>query len=297
MGQVYLISGASTGFGALMARGLAKQGHSVFAGMYAHDGNTQPYKDDLANFAKTNNVNLQPVDLNLLSQDSVNGAVKHVLDSCGKIDAVIHNAGHMNYGPAESYTAQQYLLLYDVNVVGCQRLNQTVLPHMRSARSGHVIWIVSGSTYGGKTPMLAPYFAAKAAQDTLAQVYAYELTAWGIETTIVVPGVFTKGTNHFQDAMKPGLPEVAAEYEQGPTEGLSDRVMQGTLAHPPPDAEPSLVADAVVKLAGIPRGRKPFRLYVDPSEDGADVGAAVIDNNNVNMYRRFGLMEYMKVRI
>lgn len=169
MPQVYLITGASTGFGALAARSLAKAGHTVFAGMYSHDGNTKTHEDDAAEFAKSNNAELRSVSLNLLDYDSVNAAVKHVHDTVGRLDAVVHNAGHMNWGPAESFTGEQYLRLYDVNVVGCQRLNQAVLPYMRKQRAGHLIWISSSSVYGGKSIMLAPYFAAKAAMDNLAR--------------------------------------------------------------------------------------------------------------------------------
>lgn len=104
MSQVYHITGASTGFGALAVRAPAKQGHTIFAGMYSHDGNTKQYEDDAANFAKENNAELRAVPLDLLNQDSCNNAVKHVLESAGRLDCVMHNAGHMNYGPAESYT-------------------------------------------------------------------------------------------------------------------------------------------------------------------------------------------------
>ena len=56
----------------------------------------------------------------------------------------------MNYGPREAFTPEQYLSLYDSNVVGTQRLNLAVLPYMRSQRSGHLIWISSTSVYGAK---------------------------------------------------------------------------------------------------------------------------------------------------
>lgn len=295
MAQVYLISGASTGFGALIARALSKKGHTVFAGMYSHDGITKPYEEELQRFAQDNKASLRPVSLDLMSQDSVNRAVRHVIEDSGRIDAVIHNAGHMSYGPAESFTAEQYLRLYDINVVGCQRLNQAALPHMRRARSGHLIWIASSSTYGAKSPMLGPYFAAKAAQDSLAQSYAHELTPWGIETTIVLPGVFTSGTNHFQEAAKPAATSVAEEYETGPTKGLADLTMKGTMQLPPSDADPSVVADTLVELAAIPRGKKPFRMFADPAQDGAEAGAAIIDINKINIFRRAGLMDYLKV--
>ncbi|RFU78468.1 hypothetical protein TARUN_3715 [Trichoderma arundinaceum] len=297
MSQVYLISGASTGFGALAARAIAKRGHTVFAGMYSHSGNTKQYEDDISQYAKEHKVDLRAIPLDLLSQDSVNAAVNSVVGSTGRIDAVIHNAGHMCWGPTESFSAKQLLQQYDVNVVGCQRLNQAALPHMRKARSGHLIWICSSSTYGGKSPMLGPYFAAKAAQDALAQSYAHELTRWGIETTLVSPGVFTKGTNHFADAANPEFADIAAEYEDGPTKGMSEDTMTGTASLPPPDADPSIVADTLAELSDIPRGKKPFRMFPDPVQDGSEAGAVVVDNNKVNFYRRLGMEKYLKVQL
>ncbi|GAP86243.1 putative short-chain dehydrogenase reductase SDR [Rosellinia necatrix] len=297
MSQVYLITGASTGFGALSARALAKEGHIVFAGMYSHDGNTAGYEEDAATFSRDNNADLRTVPLNLLLQESVDAAVKHIIDAVGRIDVVVHNAGHMNYGPAESFTAEQCLRLYDVNVVGCQRLNMAALPHMRRARRGHVVWVGSASTYGANSPYLGPYFAAKAAQDHLAQSYAAELTAWGIETTIVSPGVLTKGTNHFADAAMPGRPDVAREYADGPTKDLGERTMTGTAALVPPDAGPEIVSDALVEIARLPRGKKPFRVFPDVTMAGAPAAAGVIDNNRVNMYRRMGILEYLTVQL
>ncbi|KAL6872831.1 short-chain dehydrogenase/reductase SDR [Trichoderma novae-zelandiae] len=297
MAQVYLISGASTGFGALAARAIARRGHTVFAGMYSHSGITKGYEDAISQFAQEHKVDLRAIPLDLLSQDSVDAAVDNVLKSTGRIDAIVHNAGHLCWGASESFSAKQLLHLYDVNVVGCQRLNHAALPHMRRARSGHLVWICSSSTYGAKSPMAGPYFAAKAAQDALAQAYAHELAPWGIETTIVLPGVFTKGTNHFADAAKPDLADVEAEYESGPTRGMGADTLTGTAGLLPPDADPALVADALAGLADVPRGKKPFRVSVDVVMDGGDVGAAVVDNNKVNAYRRMGLERYLKVQL
>lgn len=297
MSQVCLITGASTGFGALAARALAKTGHTIFAGMYSHDGNTKQYEADAANFAKEETVDIRSVSLDLLSQDSCNNAVKYILDNAGRLDCVIHNAGHMNYGPAESFTPEQYLRLYDVNVVGCQRLNLAVLPYMRSQRRGHLIWISSSSVYGGKSPYLAGYFAAKAAMDSLAQSYARELHPWGVETTIVSPGVFTKGTNHFTDAMQPGIPSVAKEYDEGPTKGVGEQNMEGTASVVPEGAEPSMVSDALVELAAIPRGQKPYRISANPADDGDQHAAAIVDKFGADFYRRIGLARLLRVTL
>ena len=299
MAQVYLVTGASTGFGYLTARALARAGHTVFAGMYRPDGNTSSHEADVRAYAKENSVDLRPVALDLLSQDSIDAAVAHIRNNTPRhsIDGVVHNAGHMCYGPAEAFTPAQLMRLYDVNVVGCQRLNQAVLPHMRLARRGHLIWVASSSTWGARSPYLGPYFATKAAQDHLAQAYAVELNPWGIETTIVTPGVFTSGTSHFTDAMAPGVKVVADDYDDGnaPTKDLQREVSEGTAKLPPPDADPAVVAEAIVRVAGLPRGEKPLRVFADPSMDGCDVAAAVGDNNKVNVFRRAGWMKYLKV--
>ncbi|KAK5167535.1 uncharacterized protein LTR77_007234 [Saxophila tyrrhenica] len=300
MPQTYLITGAGTGFGALAARALASSPAkpTVFAGMYSHDSNTAPFEADLATFNTQNSTDIRPIPLDLLSQSSCNAAVSTILSTTsGRLDAVVHNAGHMNYGFAESFTAEQYLRLYDVNVVGAHRLNQAVLPHFRTQRQGHLIWIGSSSVYGGKSPMLGAYFAAKAAMDSLAQTYARELNPWGIESTIVSPGVFTKGTNHFADAMKPGLEGVAREYEDGPTKGVGEQTMEGTAGVVPEDADPVMVAEALVRLSEVPRGEKPYRINVDPGQDGSEEGARVVDRNGDEFYRRLGLEGLLKVKM
>jgi NAD(P)-dependent dehydrogenase (short-subunit alcohol dehydrogenase family) len=86
-----------------------------------------------------------------------------------------------------------------------------------------VVWVSSSSTRGGTPPYLSPYFAAKAAMDSLAISYASELTRWGIETSIIVPGAFTKRTNHFVHAGAPADVERAAEYSDGPYAGCQTK--------------------------------------------------------------------------
>jgi NAD(P)-dependent dehydrogenase (short-subunit alcohol dehydrogenase family) len=79
-------------------------------------------------------------------------------------------------------------------VLSTQRVDRASLPQLRKQGRGLVVWVSSSSTRGGTPPYLSPYFAAKPAMDSLAVSYAGELARWGIETSIVVPGAFTKGT-------------------------------------------------------------------------------------------------------
>jgi NAD(P)-dependent dehydrogenase (short-subunit alcohol dehydrogenase family) len=100
-------------------------------------------------------------------------------------------------GPAEAFTTRQLMHLYDINCVGTQRINKIILPHMRKAGQGLLVWVSSSSARGPNLSFLAPYFAAKVAIDSLAQTYASKMTRLDIEASVIVPGIFTKGINHF----------------------------------------------------------------------------------------------------
>jgi NAD(P)-dependent dehydrogenase (short-subunit alcohol dehydrogenase family) len=234
--------------------------------------------------------------MDVQSEPSVEAAVARVVDEAGKIDVLIHNAGHMVFGPAEAFTPEQFAALYDVNVISTQRVNRAVLPHMRGRREGLLLWISSSSSAGGTPPWLAPYFGAKAAMDAIAVQYARELSRWGIETTIVVPGAFTKGTNHFAHATLPADEARAAQYDSGPYAGFGEQVQKAFSAIVPADADAALVAEAVVDVVDAPFGKRPFRVHIDPTEDGANVGFTVLDRLRAEMLHRVGLSDLLKPR-
>ena len=228
------------------------------------------------------------------SQDSVDAAVKKVIAEQGRIDVLIHNAGHMVFGPAEAFTPEQYAELYDVNVLSTQRVNRAVLPHMRRQKQGLLIWVSSSSSAGGTPPYLAPYFAAKAAMDAIAVQYARELSRWGIETSIIVPGAFTSGTNHFAHSGRPADTGRTAEYEAGPYKGFGEQIQKAFAAIVPPDADAGMVAEGIVNVVDTPFGKRPFRVHIDPTQDGADVGFTVLDRVRAEMLHRVGLGDLLK---
>src|SRR5712664_1957201 len=244
MKKVIVITGASSGFGRLSANALAKAGHTVYASMRDTAGRNAPQVEAAAKFAKENKVDLRTIELDVASQASADAAIQRIVRDTGHLDVVIHNAGHMVYGPAEAFTPEQLAELYDVNVLSTQRVNRAALPQLRKQRNGIVIWVSSSSTAGGTPPYLAPYFAAKAAMDSLAVTYARELTRWGVETSIIVPGAFTSGTNHFAHAGTPGDQQVVEEYENGPYTGFGPQVMTAFNGIVPEDADPNAVATA-----------------------------------------------------
>ncbi|GAA2490714.1 SDR family NAD(P)-dependent oxidoreductase [Winogradskya humida] len=280
---VVLITGASSGFGRLTAESLTGAGHQVAAGMRDVAGRNAPAAAAMNGWA---------VELDVQSQESVDAAVAAVVDRHGRIDVVVHNAGHMVLGPAEAFSPEEYAAVYDVNVLGTQRVNRAVLPHLRAQGSGLLVWVGSSSTRGGHPPFLAPYFAAKAAMDALAESYAGELIRFGIDTSIVVPGAFTSGTNHFAHAGTPADSQRDKAYDERYGElraGLSDRLA----ALIPPGSEAQSVADEIVRVIGLPSEARPFRTHVDPSRDGSEVVSAVADRIRQEFYHRAGIADLL----
>ena len=198
---------------------------------------------------------------------------------------IVHNAGHMVLGPAEAFTPEQLTSVYDTNVIGAQRLNRAALPHMRDQGQGLLVWVGSTSTRGGCPPFLAPYFAAKAAGDALAVSYAGELIKFGIDTTIILPGAFTSGTNHFAHAGTPADSDTAEAYDELYGQ-LRDDVNKRLAQILPPDADVSEVARQIRRVVELPRGQRPFRVHIDPSKDGSEVVSAVADRIRVEFFHR-----------
>lgn len=136
------------------------------------------------------------------------------------------------------------------------RVNRAALPHLRAQGDGLLVWVGSSSTRGGTPRYLAPPFAAKAAEDSLAVSYAAELARFGIETTIVVPGSFTTGTHHFANAGSAGDAAVAEAYESRYA-GLMDQVGARLAELAPADADPQEVARQIAAVVDLPRGSDP----------------------------------------
>ncbi|NGN93449.1 SDR family oxidoreductase [Nocardioides sp. KC13] len=294
MNQIVVITGASSGFGALTARALARTGQTVYAGMRETGGRNASAVQAAADYSVEHGVDLRAIELDVNSQDSVDAAIAQVEADHGRIDVLIHNAGHMVVGPTEAFTPEQLAELYDVNVLSTQRVNRAVLPGMRARGAGLVMWVSSSSVKGGTPPYLAPYFAAKAGMDSLAVSYAGELARWGVETSIIVPGSFTSGTNHFAHSGRPADTAVEAAYETRYA-GLMGQVAEKLAALAPADADASMVSDEIARIVSLPAGERPFRVHIDPADDGSEEVSEVADRVRREFLGRVGLADLLAV--
>ena len=291
MSQIALVTGASSGFGRMIANALAGAGHIAYASMRGLSGKNAHQVEEVGAYSREHGVDLRAVELDVQSEEAAAAAVGGIIAEHGRLDVLVHNAGHMVYGPSEAFTPEQLAALYDSNVLGCQRVNRAALPHMRRAGRGLVLWIGSSSVAGGVPPLLGPYFAAKAGMDALAVAYARELAPLGIESSIVVPGAFTTGTNHFANAGEPADKPRAADYAQSWPDGFADRMKDALAGTVPDDADPAEVARAVAVIVDAPYGRRPIRVVVDPAGDGASVSYAVIDRVREQFLDRIGFAD------
>lgn len=137
-------------------------------------GRNAPKVRELRDWSFVNGFDLRAVELDVLSQLSAGAAVAHIMAEQGRLDAIVLNAGHLVVGPAEAYTPEEIMKVLDTNFLGSQRVNRAVLPVMRQAEAGLVLWVSSSTVRGGFPPFLGPHAAAKAAMDLMAITMSYE---------------------------------------------------------------------------------------------------------------------------
>jgi NAD(P)-dependent dehydrogenase (short-subunit alcohol dehydrogenase family) len=291
--SIVLVTGAGTGIGHLSVKALALAGHTVYASMRDIDGRNAAKVRELRDWAFANGADVRAVELDVLSQASADAAVETIVAERGRLDVVVHNAGHLVIGPTEAFTPEEISKVFDTNFLGAQRVNKAVLPVLRRQQQGLVLWVSSTTTRGGFPPFLGPYAAAKAAMDSMAVTMAYELARFNIETSIVVPGAFTAGTDHFANAGHPADAATSAAYDAR-YEGLMDQVGARLTALMPPEADPAAVAADIAYIVGLPHGTRPFRAITDFVDDGATAVTEVAERVRAEFAERIGIADLLK---
>lgn len=254
-----LVTGASSGFGYLTSLRLAAEGYVVFAGMRALGGRNRAASESLlASSAEARGV-IVPVSLDVTEDASVASCLTRVTQE-GGLDAVVHNAGVAAAGLVETFSADVARQIFEVNVFGPLRVQRACLPLLRKSRSPRVVYL--SSTDGREVmPFLGLYNASKAALESLAEGWSYELNALGIRSVIVQPGTFPT-TSILKNLLPPDAPERAEAYGRLAAAPGALFASIATMVEEGRAPAPSLVIDAVVRALSPDA---PPRIVVDPS--------------------------------
>ena len=180
MTKVVLITGASSGMGEVTARFLHENGYTVYAG-------TRDKSLKTPEISGVNNIYLDVCDT-----DSMEVAVKAIIDKENKIDVLVNNAGFGLVATAEEATDEEIFKQFDVNVFGLMKMTRTVLPYMRKAEAGVIINI---SSFLGKMglPLLSHYNASKYAVEGFVDSIRFEMAPYNVRVHSIQSGLF--GTN------------------------------------------------------------------------------------------------------
>jgi NAD(P)-dependent dehydrogenase (short-subunit alcohol dehydrogenase family) len=286
--HVVLVTGASRGFGRLIAETLARKGYEVFATMRDPHGRNAQARQDFQQIAEREALALHTLELDVTDDASVERAVQAVLRECGHIDVLVNNAGFGVQDIAESVTLAQAQRQFDTNFFGILRLNRAALPAMRRQGSGLLLHVSSG---GGRlaVPGMGLYCASKFAMEALAEIYRYELASLGIDSVIIEPGAHR---TEIMDRLEPGEdPERKAGY--GEARKIPDMILE-KLRHT--RANPQDIADAVLQIIETPAGKRKMRYRVGPGGPGVDRINALTDEIQKDMLEAFGLTHLTKFK-
>jgi NAD(P)-dependent dehydrogenase (short-subunit alcohol dehydrogenase family) len=172
-----LITGASTGFGQLLAQRLLARGHRVFGTSRQPQSATSPFP---------------LLQLDVRDAASVRACLQHIEREAGAVDVLVNNAGYVHEGPFEELPIEDLQAIFDTNFFGAVRMTNAVLPSMRARRTGRIINI---SSLAGLIPLpfLGPYCATKHALESYSESLRHELKPLGISVALVEPGYFKTG--------------------------------------------------------------------------------------------------------
>lgn len=250
--KTWFITGASRGFGALVAERALTRGDAVVATAR----NPQAIHDRFGDHP-----HLLAVALDVADEKQAQDGVKAAIDRFGRIDILLNNAGFGVMGAVEEATAAEVEAVYRTNVFGLLNVTRAVLPHMRSARSGRILNISSIGGYRAGAGF-GVYSSTKFAVEGLSESLHAELAPLGIHVTVVEPGYFR--TDFLDASSLAASPERIADYDA--TAGKVREVATG-LSHNQP-GDPSKLADVLIAFVDAPN--PPVRLPL-----GSDTVAAI----------------------
>lgn len=285
-----LITGASSGFGRATTHALLQNGHKVAATMRAVDGRNAEAAAELRAAGAF------VTEIDVTDNASVEAGVAAAIAELGSLDVLLNNAGVGVHGLQESFTAEDFQRVFDINVFGVQRMNRAVLPHFRARGKGALVHV--SSLLGRFTlPFYGPYNATKHALEAVAENYRTELSGFGIESVLIEPGGFP--TEFGANLLSPTDDAKAMGY--GPMADAPAQAAEGFLQflQANPQQDPKLVVEAIVKVIETPHGSRPFRTPVDELgwRPAFEAYNAAADELTKTIYDGMGMGEMLKVKV
>ncbi|MHA7734486.1 SDR family oxidoreductase [Nitrosopumilus sp. S6] len=234
MEKVALVTGSSSGIGLETALALAKDGYHTFASM-----RDLSKAGELENAAKKDNLPIEVIELDVDKEESIVSAIKKVIDSAGRLDVLVNNAGYGQFGCTEDVTVNDFRKQFETNFFSIVRIIQEVAPIMRNQNSGNIINISSVVGRMG-LPGSPAYISSKFALEGFGECLRYELGQFGIKTTLIEPGVIK--TNFFE-SMKVPDSKTDPKYKE-----LTDHILAGLKMMVQMGTAPSQVAEVIIKV-------------------------------------------------
>lgn len=231
---VVLITGCSSGFGLLAALHFARKGDTVYASMR----NTAK-AGELEKARQAENLAVEVVQLDVTDDQSVASAVQQVIDSAGRIDVLVNNAGIAVTGPIEDTDVDEAKEIFETNFFGVLRVIGAAAPKMREQRSGTIVNVSSLSGMVA-TPFSGIYSASKYALEATSEVLYYELHPFGIRVLLIEPG-------GFETRMEENVQVARRFTEASPYMELQQRLQQAMTRLPGGGerGDPQVVAEAI----------------------------------------------------
>jgi short-subunit dehydrogenase len=183
--KVWYVTGASQGLGLTLVKKLLENGYRVAAS--SRDAHTLSQAVGLIDKDR-----FLPLAVDLNNLDCIEESIQKTLATFGRIDVVVNNAGYGMVGTIEEVGEQDINNIFNVNVLATIVVVKSVLPVMRSQKSGYIINIGSVAGFAG-APGWSVYSATKAAVAAFSEVIALDVKEFGIKVTVVEPSGFRTG--------------------------------------------------------------------------------------------------------
>jgi NAD(P)-dependent dehydrogenase (short-subunit alcohol dehydrogenase family) len=180
MPNTWLITGSSRGLGLALARVVLEGGDSLLA--------TARRPENLSELVDRYGDRVRAVALDVTDEAAAQHAVETAVDSFGRLDVVVNNAGYANSAPVEETSMEEFRTQIEANLVGVISVTKAALPILRGQRAGHFVQVSSVGGRVGGTPGIAPYQTAKFGVEGFSLALRSEVAPLGIRVTIVEPG-------------------------------------------------------------------------------------------------------------